>query len=166
LAARGEAGRVVVATKIGHPPLDNPTLRRLDAASLRTDIEEALAHLGLPRLDLVICTGTIRTGRSTRSLGLSKSSAKPALSILRGVELVGPAPCGGAGDSAAAWLAGVLGESARMEPCSAQPGTAPDDLVEMSPRMLEWHVCHHVAVIPVLRPGEGLLRQVSHGYPG
>lgn len=44
---------MVVATKAGHPRLHAPTLRRLDRASLRQDVEESLAFLGLGRLDLV-----------------------------------------------------------------------------------------------------------------
>ena len=53
LAARRLADRPVIATKIGHPRLDEPGRPRLDAASLRADAEAARDHLGLPALDLV-----------------------------------------------------------------------------------------------------------------
>ena len=43
----------MVATKIGHPPLDDLMLRRLDAQSLREDIDEALVNLGMAQLELV-----------------------------------------------------------------------------------------------------------------
>ena len=51
LASRKPEG-IVVATKGGHPPLASPGTGRLDAASLREDVESSLRHLGLPALDL------------------------------------------------------------------------------------------------------------------
>ncbi len=43
---------IVIATKGGHPPLVDPARKRLDRASLRQDVEEALTHLGSSALDL------------------------------------------------------------------------------------------------------------------
>lgn len=51
LASRRPAD-IVVATKGGHPRLADPAHKRLDRASLRLDVEEALTHLRLDRLDL------------------------------------------------------------------------------------------------------------------
>lgn len=58
LAARREGGngpRIVVATKVGHPPPGAPGsgTGRLDGASLRADVRASLANLGLPSLDLL-----------------------------------------------------------------------------------------------------------------
>ena len=46
LAARGLRGKVVVATKGGHPELGNPASRRLDRASLREDATGSRDNLG------------------------------------------------------------------------------------------------------------------------
>jgi aryl-alcohol dehydrogenase-like predicted oxidoreductase len=51
LAAR-PSSPLSVATKGGHPAFDRPDRRRLDAASLRHDVEQSLDRLGLPSLPL------------------------------------------------------------------------------------------------------------------
>jgi len=51
LRARGPTG-LHVATKGGHPPLDDPGRSRLDAAAVRADIERSLTRLGLASLPL------------------------------------------------------------------------------------------------------------------
>lgn len=43
---------LVIATKGGHPPLDDPGRPRLDGAALRSDVEQSLDRLGLSSLPL------------------------------------------------------------------------------------------------------------------
>jgi aryl-alcohol dehydrogenase-like predicted oxidoreductase len=164
LAARGAAGRVVVATKIGHPPLDNPMLRRLDAASLRRDIEEALANLGLPRLDLVYLhrddpgrpvdeiLGSLEEFRQAGLIRYYGASNWSALRLAQAQET--------------AQRQGWQGFSANQPEWSLamrNPGSAPGDLVEMSPGMLEWHIRHQVAVIPYSAQAKGYFDKVLAG---
>jgi aryl-alcohol dehydrogenase-like predicted oxidoreductase len=53
LASRGARGDIRIATKIGHPALDDPATSRLDPESLRTDVEQARENLGLETIPLV-----------------------------------------------------------------------------------------------------------------
>jgi aryl-alcohol dehydrogenase-like predicted oxidoreductase len=52
LKARGGAKGVVIATKGGSPEVDAPGVARLDAASIRKDVTEALENLGVDSIDL------------------------------------------------------------------------------------------------------------------
>lgn len=52
LRTRGGGSDIVVATKGGHPPLNDPTVSRLDPASIRADVAASLECLGRDRLDL------------------------------------------------------------------------------------------------------------------
>ena len=160
MAARG-ATRLVVATKIGHPQLDNPTLRRLDAMSLRMDVEDALVNLGLPHLDLVYLHRDDPDRPADEILG--------ALEELRSVGLI---RYYGASNWSAARLEeaqeaahrqGWLGFSANQPEWSLalrNPGTAPDDLFAMDRRMYEWHAQHHVAAIPYSAQAKGYFDKV------
>jgi aryl-alcohol dehydrogenase-like predicted oxidoreductase len=53
IASRGVLDSIYATTKIGHPALDDPGSARLDATSLRTDVEEARENLGLEIIPLV-----------------------------------------------------------------------------------------------------------------
>ncbi|MCG9894738.1 MAG: aldo/keto reductase [Fimbriimonadaceae bacterium] len=52
LKSTGLAGKMVVATKGGHPTIQEPDRGRLGAADLREDLERSLDLLGLDRIDL------------------------------------------------------------------------------------------------------------------
>lgn len=52
LAARGVRDRVVVATKGGHPPLDQLSRWRLSRSEVAADLDESLRALGIDRVDL------------------------------------------------------------------------------------------------------------------
>ena len=52
LKARGGARGVVIATKGGSPHVGAPGVRRLDPASIRQDVTEALDNLGVAAIDL------------------------------------------------------------------------------------------------------------------
>jgi aryl-alcohol dehydrogenase-like predicted oxidoreductase len=54
LASRPDRGRFVVATKGGHPPLDDLMSPRLSPALLAADLEASLKALRVPRVDLYI----------------------------------------------------------------------------------------------------------------
>ena len=52
LKARGCRAQVLLATKGGHPPLDDMEQGRLDRASLEADLSASLRDLGVERIDL------------------------------------------------------------------------------------------------------------------
>jgi aryl-alcohol dehydrogenase-like predicted oxidoreductase len=52
LKLRGNRARVVISTKGAHPPLDAMTNGRLDAASIRHDVEQSLRRLQTDHIDL------------------------------------------------------------------------------------------------------------------
>lgn len=54
LRARGRRHMVKLATKGGHPPLDDMSRGRLDAASLRHDVEQSLKRLNTDFIDLYL----------------------------------------------------------------------------------------------------------------
>jgi aryl-alcohol dehydrogenase-like predicted oxidoreductase len=161
LAARGAAGRAVVATKIGHPPLDNPTLRRLDAASLRRDIEEALANLGLPRLDLVYlhrddpdrpADEILGSLEEFRQAGLVRYYGASNWSALRLAEAQETAQRHG-------WQ-GFSANQPEWSLALRNPGSVQDDLFAMDCRMHEWHAQYHVAAIPYSAQAKGYFDKV------
>ncbi len=52
LKAHGARGSVVIATKGGHPPMDNMANGRCDRASLEQDLDDSLERLGIDCVDL------------------------------------------------------------------------------------------------------------------
>lgn len=54
LKASGKRDRVVIATKGAHPPLEDMHHARLDAASIRADVEGSLRCLGVENIDLYL----------------------------------------------------------------------------------------------------------------
>lgn len=52
LRERGMAGRMVISTKGGHPPLTGAFIPRLHREELQQDVNESLAHLGIDVIDL------------------------------------------------------------------------------------------------------------------
>jgi aryl-alcohol dehydrogenase-like predicted oxidoreductase len=52
LEARGSRDRLTIITKGAHPPLDRMHERRLDEASIRHDVDQSLARLGIEQIDL------------------------------------------------------------------------------------------------------------------
>jgi len=52
MKARGNRDHLRVVTKGAHPPLDDPKTSRLDAASIRSDVELSLKKLQTDRIDL------------------------------------------------------------------------------------------------------------------
>jgi aryl-alcohol dehydrogenase-like predicted oxidoreductase len=54
LKRSGKRNRVTLSTKGGHPPLDDMQYGRLDAASLRHDVEQSLRRLGADHIDLYL----------------------------------------------------------------------------------------------------------------
>ena len=52
LKARNNRDKVIIATKGGHPPLEDMTASRLDAQSLKDDLEKSLECLGADYVDI------------------------------------------------------------------------------------------------------------------
>jgi aryl-alcohol dehydrogenase-like predicted oxidoreductase len=164
LSARGAASHVVVATKIGHPPLGNPKLRRLDATSLRTDIEEALVNLGLPHLDLVYLHRDDPDRPADEILGALEEFRQAGL-----IRYYGASNWSAARLEVAQEVAhrhGWQGFSANQPEWSLairNSGSAPNDLFAMDRRMYEWHAHHNVAAIPYSTQAKGYFDKVLTG---
>ena len=163
LAASGAAG-FVVATKIGHPPLDDPTARRLDAASLRADVAEALAHLGLRRLDLVYLHRDDPARPADEILGVLEELRGEGLVRYYGASNWSPPRLEQA--QAAARRHGWAGFSVNQPEWSLadrNPGSAADDLFAMDEAMLDWHVRNRIAAVPYSAQAKGYFDKVMSG---
>jgi aryl-alcohol dehydrogenase-like predicted oxidoreductase len=164
LAARGMAGAIVVATKIGHPRLGSPGCSRLDRASLRQDVFEALDNLGLSRLDLVYLHRDDPTRAAEDILG--------ALEELRQEGRI-------AHYAASNWTAGRLGEAdgavsrhswqgfranqAEWSLASRNPGSVAVDLCRMDADMIRWHRASQIAAIPYSTQARGYFDKSAAG---
>ncbi|MET0743758.1 MAG: aldo/keto reductase [Microvirga sp.] len=163
LAASGATG-FVVATKIGHPPLEDPTTRRLDAVSLRSDVGEALAHLGLPRLDLVYLHRDDPARPADEILGVLEELRSEGLIHHYGASNWSPSRLEQA--QAAARRHGWAGFSANQPEWSLagrNPGSAAGDLIAMDEAMLDWHARNRIAAIPYSAQAKGYFDKVGAG---
>lgn len=155
LASRRPQG-IVIATKGGHPPLDQPAQSRLDAASLRRDVEESLANLGVDALDLLYVH--------------RDDPGRPAAEILGALESLrveGLIRCYGASNWTAARLAeaeaaaaregwrGFVANQAEWNLARRNPETIPADLAVMDAAMLRHHRRSGLAAIPYSAQAKG-----------
>ncbi len=159
----GDAG-VVIATKGGHPRLDDPNVRRLDAASLRQDVEEALRNLGVDTLDLFY----LHRDDPSRAVEAILAS----LEALRREGLIRHV-------AASNWSAARLAEAAAVSKargwqsfCANQcewslarrnPGSASGDLVAMDQELLHWHRHTQVAAVPYSSQAKGYFEKRAAG---
>ena len=155
LSASGAEG-YVVATKIGHPPLDDPTTRRLDAASLRADVAEALAHLGLARLDLVYLHRDDPARPVDEILGVLEELRGEGLIRYYGASNWSPSRLEQAQQAARrhGW-AGFSANQPEWSLAGRNPGSVADDLFAMDAAMLGWHERNQIAAIPYSAQAKG-----------
>ncbi len=162
LAARGIHDGIIVATKIGHPSLEEPGRSRLDRMSLRQDVVEAIECLRLDRLDLVYLHRDDPKLPAEEVLG--------ALEELRGEGRIGHyAASNWTGErleaaSAAAQHRGWEGFRANQaEWClaSRNAGTAAPDLYATDSAMIAWHLRTGTAAIPYSAQARGYFDKLA-----
>ena len=162
--ARGVGDGIVIATKIGHPPLDSSGRSRLDRTSLRQDVFEALDNLGLSQLDLVY----LHRDDPTRA-------AEDILGVLEELRREGRI----AHYAASNWTAGRLGEAdeaarrhgwqgfrvnqAEWSLASRNPGSVAADLCRMDADMIRWHRTGQIAAIPYSTQARGYFDKSAAG---
>ena len=164
LTARTATDDVVVATKIGHPPLGSTGASRLDRASLRHDVEEARQNLGRGTLDLVYLH--------------RDDPAVPAAEILAVLEEMrgeGTIRHYAASNWRAARLAeaseaarthgfqGFVANQAEWSLARRNPGSAANDLFAMDDAMIGWHRRSGAAAIPYSAQARGYFDKIGTG---
>ncbi len=160
LKARRPAG-VVIATKGGHP-IDGR--KRLDAASIRQDVTEALTHLGLQRLDLFYVhrddpsrpvEGILDALESLRAEGLLASYGVSNWRAGRIAEAQAVAARNG-------W-SGAVASQCEWSLARRNPGTASDDLVAMDADLLRLHRQTGLAAISYSAQAKGYFEKRAAG---
>jgi aryl-alcohol dehydrogenase-like predicted oxidoreductase len=158
--ARGAA--VVIATKIGHPPLGTSGVTRLDRAALRDDVESAIDNLGGGPLDLVYLhrddparpVGDILgTLEEMRSHGLIRHYAASNWTAARLAEASDEAIRRG-------WQ-GFLANQAEWSLAIRNAGSAATDLHAMDDGMLAWHRTSGAAAVPYSSQARGYFDKLA-----
>lgn len=154
--ARGIGPDVVIATKIGHPPLGSTGHSRLDRVSLRQDVAEACENLGLEALPLVYLhrddpardvAEILATLEELRAEGRIRHYAASNWTAARLVASTGAARKHG-------WQ-GFTANQAEWSLAARNPGTAAADLFAMDAAMIDWHRKTGVAAIPYSAQARG-----------
>ena len=162
--ARGRPSHIVIATKGGHPALNNPGVRRLDKAALRRDIDNSLKNLRRGSLDLFYLH--------------RDDPARPVADILASLE---DFRRGGLVRHYAAsnWSAARLREAEALAAQSGAPGfaahqgewslarrnrvSAAADLNTMSADIFDWHRRTGKAAIPYSPQANGYFDKIAEG---
>ncbi len=162
LKARGGAKGVVIATKGGSPEPDTPNVRRLDRASIRQDVEEALDNLGVSSLDLFYLHRD-DAGRPVEELlgvveelrreGLVRHYACSNWAGSRIEEAAETARRNG-------W-AGFVASQAEWSLATRNAGTASDDLLQMNAEMMLTHRRLNLTAIPYSSQARGFFDKVA-----
>ena len=161
LADRRPAG-IVVATKGGHPPLDDPATKRLDLGSLRSDVEGSLACLGVAALDLFYlhrddpgrpAADVLSSLERLRSEGLIRHYAASNWSVARLREAEAAA-------TAENW-AGFVASQVEWSLARRNLGTAAADLVAMDPGMVAFHRRTRLTAVPYSAQARGYFDKVA-----
>lgn len=157
---------VVIATKGGHPRLDDPATPRLDAASLRQDVDEARGHLGLEMLDLFYLH--------------RDDPARPAADILAGLEALREAGAirhYGASNWSAARLReaeaaaeangwqGFVANQCEWSLAVRNAGSGPGDLHGMDRAMFDFHRRTRIAAVPYSAQAKGYFERDPGALP-
>lgn len=164
LRSRGVADHVIVTTKGGHPNLSDPGVSRLDAGSLRLDVQRSLDHLGLDRLPL---------------WWLHRDDPhRPVAEIVESVEqlqtegLIGAwGVCNWTADRLAAAQAaaseravtGPVADSAGFALAPPAPGSHPPDLVTLGPALVDLHTSSQLPLVAYSAQAKGWFDKVRLG---
>lgn len=164
LRSRRAADQVVVATKGGHPDLNAPGVSRLDAASLRSDLQRSLQNLGLTRLPL---------------WWLHRDDpARPVAEIVEAVEqlrieglVAAWGVCNWTAERLAAacavaaehGVAGPIADSAGFALAPPAPGSLAADLVTLGPALAELHTRTQLPLVAYSAQAKGWFDKVRRG---
>jgi aryl-alcohol dehydrogenase-like predicted oxidoreductase len=163
LKARGGSVDVVIATKGGHPR-DGNLIPRLDRATVRQDVAEALDYLGLARLDLFYLhrddpsmpvEDAMAVVEDLRREGLIRHYACSNWSAPRMAESVEVARRNG-------WQ-GFVAHQPEWSLAKRNPGTATGDLLAMDDAMLAFHRESGMPVIPYSSQAKGYFDKAVAG---
>ena len=163
LKARGGSVDVVIATKGGHPR-DGNLIPRLDRATVRQDVAEALDYLGLARLDLFYLhrddpsmpvEDAMAVVEDLRREGLIRHYACSNWSAPRMAEAVEVARRNG-------WQ-GFVAHQPEWSLAKRNPGTATADLLAMDDTMLAFHKTSGMPVIPYSSQAKGYFDKAVAG---
>lgn len=164
LRSRRAADRVVVATKGGHPGLDAPGISRLDAASLRSDLQRSLQNLGLTRVPL--------WWLHRDDPALPVAEIVEAVEQLRIEGLVAAwGVCNWTADRLAAArtvaaehdVAGPIADSAGFALAPPAPGALAADLVTLGPTLAELHTRTQLPLVAYSAQAKGWFDKVRLG---
>lgn len=167
LRSRGVADQVVVTTKGGHPDLSNPGVARLDAASLRLDVERSLDHLGLDSLPL----WWLHRDDPRRPVAEIVESVEQ----LRTAGLIGAwGVCNWRADRLAAAQAaaavqagtGPVADSVGFALAPPAPGSHPPDLVTLGPALADLHASSQLPLVAYSAQAKGWFDKVRRGTTG
>ncbi len=154
--ARAIGADVVIATKIGHPPLGSTGQFRLDRASLRQDVAEACENLGLdalpmvylhrddPTRDVADILGTLEELRVEGQIGHYAASNWTASRLMASTEAA----------IANGWQ-GFVANQAEWSLAARNPGTAAGDLYAMDAAMIDRHRKTGAAATPYSAQARG-----------
>lgn len=155
---------LVIATKGGHP-IDGK--KRLDAASLRRDVTEACANLGVATLDIFYVhrddpsrpvMEIIASLETLRREGLIRHYAASNWSTDRLVEAEAVARTLG--------VTGFIASQCEWSLARRNPGSNAADLISMDGAMLAFHRQHGMAAIPYSSQAKGYFDKVAAGTAG
>lgn len=164
LASRGLLDRVTVATKGGHPILDDPEHRRLDSASLREDAERSRDNLGVqavaifylhrddpnrPVTEILASLEDMRRDGLIRHYAASNWSAARLAAASRAATQHG-------------WQ-GFIANQPEWSLATRNPGSAAADLIAMDRDMFAWHQEHSIVAIPYSSQARGYFDKVASG---
>lgn len=168
LAARrdGNGPRIVVATKVGHPPLEAPGsgTGRLDEASLRADVLASLANLGLPSLDLLYLhrddprrppEEVVGALEDLRAEGLIRHYAASNWSAPR-------LEAAGAAAARRGWQ-GFVASQAEWSLAARNPGSGAGGLAAMDEAMLALHRRTGLPAVPYSAQAKGYFDKLAAG---
>ncbi|HMR29826.1 MAG TPA: aldo/keto reductase [Geminicoccaceae bacterium] len=163
-AAGGAGGDIVIATKIGHPPLAAPGRTRLDRGSLRQDVFEALDNLGLSRLDLVYLHRDEPARPAEEILGVLEELRREGRIAHYGASNWTAARLGEADEAARrhGWE-GFRANQAEWSLASRNPASVAADLYRMDADMIRWHGTSRIAAVPYSTQARGYFDKQAAG---
>lgn len=164
LRARGGAKGVVIATKGGSPEPETPHVRRLDEASIRQDVTEALDNLGVASLDLFYLHRD-DTDRSVEELlGVLEAMRSEGLIVNYACSNWAGARMEEAAEAARrnGW-AGFVASQSEWSLATRNAGTSSDDLLQMNGAMMLAHKRLNLTAIPYSSQARGYFDKVEAG---
>lgn len=166
LRARGNRDRMVIATKGGHPQPEHMCEGRLDAVSLRADLEASLRALGTDCIDLY----WLHRDDTARPI-------EDILETLEGFIRQGKVRAIGASNWTGARLREAWSVSFRTDLpyfCADQPmwsmaraeGMTDTTLVQMDEDLFGWHANSRMACVPYTAQAKGFFAKLEQGGEG